>query len=188
MLRFWLPDGIPNRREALWLVKPPVPYANYPRLRWGRKSAILNAQRRPDANLAGATWHNRHGTATMPKLILPKLSGIVPAAALNQQGHKAMTVITMPGVKLPPEPPAELPCIEPAPAPEFFCNDLARINVHGSFTRLIFTAPERVIEGEGPDQNIVVLKVVIPTEALRAFYEAIGKKLAAASPANGEAG
>jgi hypothetical protein len=88
-----------------------------------------------------------------------------------------MTVITLPGVKLPPEPPDEISCIEPSPAPEFFCADLARINVHGSFTRLILTAPERLIECEGPDQNIVVLKVVIPTEALRAFYEAIGKHL-----------
>jgi hypothetical protein len=93
-----------------------------------------------------------------------------------------MTVITLPGVKLPTEPPAELPCIEPAPAPEFFCNDLARINVHGSFTRLILTTPERVLDCESPDQNIVVLKVVIPTEALRAFYDAIGKHLQPAEP------
>src|ERR1035437_3903731 len=95
-----------------------------------------------------------------------------------------MTVITLPGVKLPTEPPAEISCIEPSPAPEFFCADLARVNVHGTFTRLIFTTVDMVVEDlSGAPQNVCVCKIVVPTEALQAIYEAIGKRLPPAEPA-----
>jgi hypothetical protein len=92
-----------------------------------------------------------------------------------------MTVIKLPGVKLPPEPPAELPYIEPCPVSEFFCADLARVHVHGPFTRLTFTTVEMVAEcPRAEPQNVAVCKIVVPTEALPALYEAIGKHLPAA--------
>ena len=91
-----------------------------------------------------------------------------------------MTVIKLPGVKLPTEPPDEMRFLEPYPAPEFFCVDLARVHVHGAFTRLTFTTVEMVAEQlRGAPQNICVCKIVVPTEALPALYEAIGKHLPA---------
>jgi hypothetical protein len=92
-----------------------------------------------------------------------------------------VTVHTLPGVKLPPEPPAEMSYLEPYPAPEFFCADLMRVHVHGAFTRLTFTTIDMVAEDPraGP-QNVCVCKIVMPTGALPALYEAIGKHLPAA--------
>lgn len=91
-----------------------------------------------------------------------------------------MTVHTLPGVKLPTEPPAELPYIEPCPVSEFFCADLARVHVHGTFTRLTFTTVEMVAEcPRGEPQNVCVCKIVVPTAALPALYELIGKHLPA---------
>ena len=57
-----------------------------------------------------------------------------------------MTVIKLPGVKLPPQPPAEMPYLEPYPAPEFFCAELMRVHVHGAFTRLTFTTVDMIAE------------------------------------------
>lgn len=91
-----------------------------------------------------------------------------------------MTVITLPGVRLPTEPPAEMSYIEPCPVQEFFCVDLARVHVHGAFTRLTFTTVEMVAEcPRGKPQNVAVCKIVVPTETLPALYEAIGKHLPA---------
>ena len=91
-----------------------------------------------------------------------------------------MTVIKVPGVKLPPQPPAEMPYLEPYPAPEFFCAELMRAHVHGAFTRLTFTTVDMIAEDPhaGP-QNVAVCKIVVPTAALPALYEAIGKRLPA---------
>jgi hypothetical protein len=93
------------------------------------------------------------------------------------EGNTIMTVIKLPGVKLPPQPPAEMPYLEPYPAPEFFCAELMRVHVHGAFTRLTFTTVDMIAEDPhaGP-QNVAVCKIVVPTAALPALYEAIGKR------------
>ncbi len=64
--------------------------------------------------------------------------------------------------------------IEPAMAPEFFVADLGRLDVYGSFVRLIFCTLERPVEDSaGRPQRTVNLKVVIPTECLREMRAAI---------------
>jgi hypothetical protein len=110
--------------------------------------------------------------------------GARPSAVTNK-ARKFFNV-----VKLPTEPPAEFPYIEPSPAPEFFCVDLARVHVHGPFTRLTFTVPDmpdNLPSGpSGPQlQNVAVLKMVIPTEALAVIYAEIGKKLVPPAPEGG---
>jgi hypothetical protein len=96
------------------------------------------------------------------------------------EGNTTMTVIKLPGVKLPPQPPAEMPYLEPYPTSEFFCAELMRVHVHGAFTRLTFTTVDMIAEDPhaGP-QNVAVCKIVVPTAALPALYEAIGKRLPA---------
>lgn len=89
-----------------------------------------------------------------------------------------MTVLTFPGVQPPERTPAELPIIEPSLAPEFFCGNLARVTAYGSFVRLVWSVPEIPLECASSEvQNIVNVKIVVPTTALQAIYEAIGKKL-----------
>jgi hypothetical protein len=81
------------------------------------------------------------------------------------------------------EKPAELQCIEPGIAPEFFSTDLARIFVHGPFVRLVWSSPDKGVERIDDDEfnNIVNVKIVVPTEALQAIYEALGKAIAASA-------
>ena len=91
-----------------------------------------------------------------------------------------MTVINFPGTTPCEEPPAELSIIEPAPVVEIFSVDLARVYVHGPFARMVWTVPEQPLEyAGGKVQNIVTCKIVVPTVALQAIYEAIGKHLPA---------
>lgn len=93
-------------------------------------------------------------------------------------------VFTFPGGTPPAEPaepaPALLPIIEPSVAPEIFGTDLARVHVHGPFSRLVWSAPQVAFEcpGESP-HNIVMCKIVVPTESLQAIYDALGKAIAA---------
>lgn len=88
------------------------------------------------------------------------------------------------------EPPApavspEMPYLEPAPAIEQFCCDLARVHIQKMFTSLIWTRPE-IMAHCNDEENIAVCKIFVPTAALPAIHEAIGKAIAAQAGA-GEA-
>jgi hypothetical protein len=93
-----------------------------------------------------------------------------------------MTVVNFPGTKPPEDPPTELSCIEPVPASEYFCGDLARVLVLGQFARLVWTVPDIPVEGPDTVQNLVTVKIVLPTSALPAIHETIGRKLASIGP------
>ena len=94
-------------------------------------------------------------------------------------------VITFPGApeSIEPKPP-ELNCIEPAVAPEFFVTDLVRVNLFGAFARLILTVPGDPDPGfKGSEiQNIVTVKLVMPTSALPALIEKLGTVLPTGQP------
>ncbi len=91
-------------------------------------------------------------------------------------------VFTFPGGAPPAEPaaPTLLPIIEPSIAPEIFIADLARVHVHGPFARLVWSAPQETFESpDARSDNVVMCKIVVPTENLPAIYEALGKAIAA---------
>jgi len=94
-----------------------------------------------------------------------------------------MTVITFPGSN-PPEQTAEqalrteLRIVEPSPAPEIFCTHLARVHDYGSFTKLLFSKRDRdIYDPNAPEQNIIEVRLTVPTDALQAIYDAIGRHL-----------
>jgi len=73
-----------------------------------------------------------------------------------------------------PSTPALPPLIEPAVAPEFFVTDLGRLDVLGSFVRLIFCTLEKPIEDSmARPQRVVNLKAIIPSERLREIRAAL---------------
>jgi len=90
-----------------------------------------------------------------------------------------MPVIEFPNGKQTDEtnPPKPFGYIEPAVAPEFFCTDLAAMHDHGTFTRLTFTSPSSLEEGDlgqaAEVQNIVIVKLVVPSVLLKAMCEKI---------------
>lgn len=94
------------------------------------------------------------------------------------------TIIPLPGHRAPKpvaEKPAELPLTEPAMAAEIFTAELARIYVHGPFSRLVWATPDVLCDYDTatPAQRVVNAKLIVPTEALPAIYEALGKAIAA---------
>jgi hypothetical protein len=76
--------------------------------------------------------------------------------------------------------------IEPAPILDIFAQDMPRMERLGPCTRLIFTVKYNSAYNEG--ERVVVAKLIIPTENLRAIASALlaaetGQGIAEAAPA-----
>ncbi len=66
-----------------------------------------------------------------------------------------------------------LPLIEPFSIPDVFCLTLAKIERGGPLVRLVFATPQspNFGEGDGPAENAVVARLLVPAEALASIAD-----------------